>query len=49
MKNMDNILVIHNGSLIEEGNHNKLMKAKGVYYSLFNKQAEYFGRENENK
>ena len=42
------ILVISNGVCCEMGTHHELMQAKGLYYDLFNKQAEYY-RETENK
>jgi ABC-type multidrug transport system, ATPase and permease components len=34
----DRILVIHEGKLTEEGNHNKLLKQKGYYYRLYTNQ-----------
>ena len=34
----DKILVVNNGNIIEQGNHNELMKAKGFYYNLYNSQ-----------
>lgn len=36
--NCDNIIVLENGKIIEEGNHEKLMENKGWYYNLFNHQ-----------
>lgn len=38
----DQILVINNGICCEMGTHNELMKKKGLYCDLFNKQAEYY-------
>lgn len=38
----DNILVIKDGELIEQGTHKKLINQKGFYFELFNKQAEKF-------
>ncbi len=35
IKNASNILVIHNGSLLEEGKHEDLLEKKGLYHSLF--------------
>lgn len=32
----DNIFVLQNGSLVEQGNHNSLLKRKSVYYELYN-------------
>lgn len=34
----DNIFVIENGEVVENGNHNFLMEEKGVYYNLFHIQ-----------
>ena len=34
IRRVDRILVLHNGRLIEEGNHAQLMAAKGAYYRL---------------
>ena len=36
IKNADNILVLNNGDIVENGNHQTLMKKKGIYYSLYN-------------
>lgn len=38
IKNADNILVLNNGDIVENGNHQILMKKKGIYYSLYNSQ-----------
>ncbi|CDC43881.1 aBC transporter transmembrane region [Firmicutes bacterium CAG:449] len=38
IKNADNILVLNNGDIVENGNHQTLMKKKGIYYSLYNSQ-----------
>ena len=38
IKNADNILVLNNGDIVESGNHQTLMKKKGIYYSLYNSQ-----------
>lgn len=34
----DKILVVNDGNIIEQGNHNELMKQKGFYYNLYNSQ-----------
>ena len=34
----DKILVLHEGALVEQGNHNELMELKGRYYTLYRKQ-----------
>jgi ATP-binding cassette, subfamily B, bacterial len=40
VKNADNIIVLHDGKIIEEGKHNVLIKAKGYYYDLVSNQLE---------
>ena len=34
----DNIIVLDNGSIIEEGNHDTLMQKKGKYFEMWEKQ-----------
>ena len=36
IRNADRILVLQNGSLIEQGNHDQLMKLGGLYARLYN-------------
>lgn len=38
IKNADHIFVIKKGELIEEGNHQELLKIKGTYYNLYRLQ-----------
>lgn len=38
IKNADNILVLDDGKIIEQGTHNKLMELKGAYFELYEKQ-----------
>ncbi|MBC7653602.1 MAG: ATP-binding cassette domain-containing protein, partial [Oligoflexus sp.] len=38
IKNADKIIVLDNGEIIEQGNHNLLMDKKGVYFELYEKQ-----------
>ena len=38
IKNADLILVMDNGNIIEQGNHDELMKKKGFYADLYNSQ-----------
>ena len=38
VRNADNIVVVNEGRIIEEGNHRELMKEKGMYYRLYKKQ-----------
>jgi ATP-binding cassette subfamily B protein len=36
--NADTIIVMKDGSIIETGNHQELMKKEGFYYSLYSSQ-----------
>ncbi|UCH32260.1 MAG: ABC transporter ATP-binding protein [Candidatus Bathyarchaeota archaeon] len=38
VRNADNIIVIDEGKIVEEGNHAELMKKKGMYHRLYKKQ-----------
>lgn len=38
VRNADNIIVVNNGEIVEEGNHRKLMKKRGLYHRLYDKQ-----------
>lgn len=38
IRSADRILVIEDGRIVEEGNHNKLIKQKGHYYRLYTNQ-----------
>jgi ABC-type multidrug transport system fused ATPase/permease subunit len=38
VKNADNIIVLNNGRIVEEGSHRELMKRKGLYRRLYEKQ-----------
>lgn len=40
IKNADLILVMKDGNIIEQGNHNELMKKNGLYANLYNSQFE---------
>lgn len=40
IKNADLILVMNDGNIIEQGNHNELMKKNGFYAKLYNSQFE---------
>ncbi|QNU68574.1 ABC transporter ATP-binding protein [Ruminiclostridium herbifermentans] len=40
IKKADIILVVKNGNIIERGTHNELLKQKGYYFSLYQKQFE---------
>lgn len=38
----DNIIVLEKGKIVQEGNHEKLIKEDGLYSRLFNEQAKYY-------
>ena len=38
--NADHILVINDGDVAEQGNHNELIQKRGFYYQLYNAQFE---------
>ncbi|MDD3050875.1 MAG: ABC transporter ATP-binding protein [Candidatus Cloacimonetes bacterium] len=38
IQNVDRIIVLHHGEIIEEGNHWQLLEKKGLYYDLYNLQ-----------
>jgi ATP-binding cassette subfamily B protein len=40
VKNADNIIVLHNGEIIEQGKHDELSKKRGMYYELVKNQLE---------
>jgi ATP-binding cassette subfamily B protein len=40
IQNADIILVMNNGNVIEQGNHQELLEKKGFYYHLYNSQFE---------
>lgn len=40
VKNADNIIVLENGEIVEQGNHNDLTKLRGRYYELVKNQLE---------
>jgi ATP-binding cassette subfamily B protein len=40
VKNADNIIVLHNGKIVETGNHNALVSRYGYYYNLVKNQLE---------
>ena len=43
IKNADLILVIKDGNIIEQGNHEELLKKNGFYADLYNSQFEDVG------
>lgn len=46
-RKFDNILVLENGKLIENGTHDELIKIKGRYFEMFNIQAKKFSNNSE--
>lgn len=40
IRDADLILVMNNGDIIEQGNHEELLKKRGFYYNLYNSQFE---------
>ncbi|PWB24983.1 peptidase domain-containing ABC transporter [Flavobacterium sp. HTF] len=40
VKNADNIIVLENGEIVEQGNHSDLTRLKGKYYALVKNQLE---------
>lgn len=40
VKNADNIIVLNEGKIVEQGNHNELISLAGVYYDLVRNQLE---------
>lgn len=40
VKNADNIIVLENGEIVEQGNHDELTKIRGKYYQLVKNQLE---------
>lgn len=47
IQNADRILVVENGKIVEEGNHEDLMKKRGIYYQMFMSQFKYWEEEKE--
>jgi ATP-binding cassette subfamily B protein len=49
IKDADVILVLNNGSLVEQGNHEELMEKKGYYYTVFSHQYGEFDKLKNSK
>ncbi|MBO7120910.1 MAG: ABC transporter ATP-binding protein, partial [Bacilli bacterium] len=41
IQHADNIIVLQNGQIIEEGNHQSLLKKRGYYFKLYQLQFEH--------
>lgn len=44
LREMDRLIVLDNGKIIEEGSHTELMRKKGAYYDFYQLQSESFRR-----
>ena len=40
----DRIIVMHDGRIVEEGTHDRLLLLNGVYAKMFNAQSEWYER-----
>ncbi len=47
IRNADRIFVIEDGKIVEQGNHEELLKLKGQYYNLYNSQFRFLGDRDE--
>jgi ABC-type multidrug transport system fused ATPase/permease subunit len=45
IQHMDRIIVLENGTVIEEGTHKQLLERKGLYAQLWNRQSGGFIKE----
>ncbi len=45
LREMDRIIVLEDGNIIQDGNHSSLMKKKGLYQKLWKQQSEGFLQE----
>ena len=46
VRNADMILMLENGRIVERGNHQQLMEAKGLYYNMVKQQYKDFDNIN---
>lgn len=47
IRHADHIIVLKNGKIVEEGNHESLIRAKGVYFELVQQQLIHQAKEEE--
>ena len=40
IRNVDNIIVMHKGEIVEQGDHQSLLSNHGIYYKLYKLQYE---------
>jgi len=45
VQNVDRIMVVEDGKIVEMGTHEELMNKKGIYYSMFMSQFKYWNKE----
>jgi ATP-binding cassette subfamily B protein len=45
LRNADRILVMENGAIVEDGDHDALIARDGVYAAMFRKQAQFYRRD----
>lgn len=45
IRNADQIVVLHQGQIVEVGNHETLMERKGYYYELVESQSDYIEKD----
>ena len=41
IRGVDNIIVLHKGEIVEQGNHQELLAKEGTYYKLYKLQYEH--------
>ena len=49
LKEMDRILVMEKGEIVEQGTHDALLRKKGLYAKLYKMQGDGFIKMNESK
>ena len=41
IRNADRIMIVDEGTILESGNHDELIKKKGIYYNLYEAQYKF--------